>query len=263
MPASVRKLPLIGSIATMPTRADTSPKALASILPQVDRLYVFLDGFDEVPGLLRARPKCHPVILVAPDNLHASSRFLAPGMFGDDAVILTFDDDILYPPGYVATLVAGLAARVSTLVGYHAARFQPPHESYVRDRHILPFNRETQQIFPVHELGCGTLGFLSAEFSPDPRAWLHHDMDDLYVAAEACRAGLALESLPRPARWIRALATNQPDSLWNQTLKDDRRQSALMRFVMAQTLGRVEQNWWSHAPATMPHAAPAPRQPRE
>ena len=257
MPASLRKLPLVGSIATMPTRAGTFPNALASILPQVDRLYVFLDGFGEVPGFLRAQAKCHPVILAAPDNLHASSRFLAPAMFGEDAVILIFDDDILYPPGYVATLVAALAERASTLVGYHAARFQPPHASYVRDRQILPFNRETKQIFPVHELGCGTLGFRSADFAPDPHTWLHHDMDDLYVAAEACRADLDLESLPRPPRWIRALAANQPDSLWRQTLQDDRRQSALMRFVMAQTLGRVERNWWFGQAATTPRGDPA------
>ena len=53
------------------------------------------------------------------------------------------------------------------------------------------------------------------------------------------------------------LAANQPDSLWRQTLQDDRRQSALMRFVMAQTLGRVERNWWFGQAATTPRGDPA------
>lgn len=241
----------------MPTRSDTFPKALESILPQVDHLYVFLDGFEAVPAFISTNPKCRPFILDPADSIHASSRFLAASLFGENAVICIFDDDILYPPGYTANIVAAIGERgPNVIVGFHAARFQPPHASYVSDRHMLPFNRETRQVFRVHELGSGTLGFRSDTFAPDPRTWRHHDMDDLYVAAEAHRLGLALEALPRPGRWIRALAFNQPDSLWNQTLKDDRRQSALMRFVIAQAIGRIEEDWWIGQPATRPRADP-------
>ena len=34
----------------MPSRADTAPRAIASILAQVERLWLFLDRFDAIPA---------------------------------------------------------------------------------------------------------------------------------------------------------------------------------------------------------------------
>ena len=34
----------------MPSRADTAPRAIASILAQVERLWLFLDRFDVIPA---------------------------------------------------------------------------------------------------------------------------------------------------------------------------------------------------------------------
>ena len=265
---AIAALPIIGALATMPTRTNTLFTTLASVLPQVDSLYLFLDGFDDVPAEIRSEKKVRPILLRGQDNLHASSRFLAPRLFGSEAVICLFDDDILYPEGYTQRIAGALGKlRGNGLVGFHAAHYLPPHRRYVRDRQVITFRSALERPGRVHELGSGTLGFLSTRFSPDPAAWRYHDMDDIYVAAEANRARLSKVVLARPARWIRALAHNQNDSLWQATLKDDRRQSQLMRYVISQHLGRietVETDWWTDdRPATAPRADrlhPVPRE---
>lgn len=42
--------PLVAGMATMPSRAETAPPAIASVLAQVDELWLFLDRFDAVPA---------------------------------------------------------------------------------------------------------------------------------------------------------------------------------------------------------------------
>jgi len=49
--------PLIGGMATMPSRAHTFRLALSHILPQVDRLFVFFDQHDSVPQEFAEHPK--------------------------------------------------------------------------------------------------------------------------------------------------------------------------------------------------------------
>lgn len=239
-------LPLIGALATMPSRAATLARMLEGAAAQVERLFVFLDGFDAVPAEVAANPKCHAVLLGRDAALHASSRFLAPGLFGRDAIVCLFDDDILYPPDYARRLAARLAAHGGrAIVGVHGGLFTPPHERYVRDRRTVRFVDALERESPVHVLGTGTIAFATAAFAPDPRTWRHRGMDDLYVAAHARRAGLPLVAVARPAGWLTRLDGDQPDSIWRATKRDDRVQSELMRYVLSLHAGPVREDWWA------------------
>jgi hypothetical protein len=238
-------LPVIGSIPTMPSRADTFSKTIHSALSQVDKLFVFLDGFEEIPSELRNLPKCHATILPKQGNLHASSRFLAPLLFGSDAVVVLFDDDILYPPDYVSRIRLALAQYGDkAVIGFHGTIFMPPHHSYVRNRYFFHFSSKLDNDLNVHELGCGTAAFLSSTFRPNPATWRHHHMDDLYLAAEAVKANLKMVALKREANWLTPLAENQDDSLWRATQRDDRAQSYFMRDLLTQYVQPTWNDWW-------------------
>ncbi|MGO8754033.1 MAG: hypothetical protein ACLQHK_02235 [Gallionellaceae bacterium] len=241
----ISNLPVIGSIATMPSRADTFYKMIHGALSQVDKLFVFLDGFDEIPAALKNQPKCHATILPKQGNLHASSRYLAHHLFGSDAVVVVFDDDILYPPDYVSRIRLALAQYGNkAVVGFHGAIFMPPHHSYARNRHNYHFALKLDNDMNVHELGGGTTAFLSSIFRPNPATWRHHHMDDLYLAAEAIKSNLALIALKRETNWLTPLAENQDDSLWRATLEDDRAQSYFMRDILTQYMQSTWNGWW-------------------
>lgn len=240
-------LPVIGSIATMPSRADTFSRMIHSALSQVDELFVFLDGFEEIPSLLQNLPKCHVTILPKQGNLHASSRFLAPHLFDSDAIVVLFDDDILYPPDYVSRIRHALAQYGDqSIIGFHATIFLPPHQSYTRNRYSIHFPSGLDNDLNVHELGGGTAAFLSSTFCPNPATWRYDLMDDLYMAAEAVKANLTLVALKREANWITPLAEDQEDSIWQATKQDDRTQSDFMRHLLTQYAQPTRNDWWQH-----------------
>ena len=84
---SGRTLPVVGAVATMPSRAGSLRRMLARVLPQLDTLFVYLDGFDRVPADLAADPRCRCVLTPGTGSLHAASRFLAPAALGADAFV--------------------------------------------------------------------------------------------------------------------------------------------------------------------------------
>ncbi len=241
----IDNLPVIGSIATMPSRADTFSRMVPGVLSQVDRLYVFLDGFEAIPAVFQSLPKCHVTILPKQGNLHSSSRFLAPHLFDSEAIVVLFDDDILYPPDYVARIRRALAQYGSqSIIGFQGAIFLPPHHSYSRNRHAIHFSSGLDNDLNVHKLGAGTAAFLSSMFCPDPETWRYNRMDDLYMSVEAVKANLALVALKREANWITPLAEGQEDSLWQATKQDDRIQSDLMRHLLTQYVQPTRNDWW-------------------
>lgn len=230
------KTPLlrIGGMATMPTRAHTLLKAMETILPQVDRLYLFLDKYEDVPATLPADPKLVPLLPARFGPLAAEGKFLGLELLTEPGLYFCFDDDIYYPPIYVKSMTLALRRHhFRALVGVHGTVFRPPHQSYLRDRRTLHFHAGRSLDCHVDELGTGTLAFHTGCVQLKPRTWLHHGMADLMVAIEAVQQRIPRIAVRRPASFLRAIEQNQSDSLWRGLQKDDHRQTAIMRAALA------------------------------
>ena len=230
---AVSSLRKVATIATMPSRAPGFQKVLAAIRPQVDHVFVYLDGYDAPPGFLHGMDGVSVQRAEDLGDLHASSRMLCLQRLPSPAVVVVVDDDILYPPDYVDTL-AGMLHHMEgrAIVGVHGRIFLPPHESYVRDAMVLHFNNGLEKPCHVHELGVGTCAFVSSALDVDPRQWDRYDMNDITIALEAQRRGLARVAVARAADWLNPYAQSQPDSLWAKAQKDDTEQSRRMRQLI-------------------------------
>jgi hypothetical protein len=57
-------------------------------------------------------------------------------------------------------------------------------------------------------------------------------MADLLIAIEAVSQGIPRIAISRPDNYLRAIAEEQVDSLWNALRKDDSRQTAIMRRAL-------------------------------
>jgi hypothetical protein len=233
----IRSLPRIGSIATMPNRAESFAEVVPRLLPQVDRLFVYLDGFDTQPSVVEGQ--CKIVVFRAEEcgNLHASSRLLPLTFLDRPSILVPFDDDILYPADYVARLVEGLAARGGrAIVGFHANCFRPPYQSYIRDRVCFNFKESLEIDTEVDELGIGTCAFLSELFSVDPRTFPHVNKDDIILAIEAKRRGLPRIALHRSSGWLPKYPKPQGESLWARTRKNE----SVETHLLAQLISPLE-----------------------
>lgn len=212
----------------MPSRLDTFPAAFTSIVAQVDRLYLYLDGHSEVPDVAKNHPRVTAHFAEGFSGLHAKGKFLPLLLEEPDFLYIGVDDDIIYPPSYVAELRAGLGACARpAVVGLHGAKLTSPFVSYSQSQKVYCFDQRLICRKEVDVLGTGTVMFDTAALWFDVRTWRDVDMLDLNLAIEAKSAGLPLICLKRRRGFMRALAVRQPDSLFAALLRDDTRQTKL------------------------------------
>ena len=224
----------IGGMATMPSRAHTARAAVEAVLPQLDRLYLYLDRHAAVPEWLPQSPKVVPLLPARHGSVAGDGKFLGLELHAEPCLFFCFDDDILYPPDYVEWMAAALRRHAfRAVVGVHGQVFRAPHLSYLRDHFVMHFGAACPLDSHVDELGTGTIAFYSEGVRLHPRRWLHHDMADLMVAIEAVRQEVPRIAVRRPKDFLRPLEENQADSIYRKLQGDDRRQTAIMRAALA------------------------------
>ncbi len=252
--SDIARLRRVGGIATIPARAEWLALVLGDILGQVDRLYVYLDGYDAVPACVR-----HPKVTVLRSQSHgiwwSTGKFLGVTRESLDCVYITFDDDIRYPPDHVATLVAGLVRYGGqALVGFHGSLFYPPYHSFLGDRLLFPYTKGLSSDLEVDMLGSATTAFLPARLPIDLRRWPYLDIDDLMLSLAAERNGVCRVALARPGGYLRAIPIDQRESLSARAVDDDRRHVRYMNELI--DLERRSPRGLPPRPTALPPPAP-------
>lgn len=225
-------LPRIAGMATMPSRAATAPLAIESALPQLDRLWLFLDRFDAVPSYA----KDHRIRVVRSQDvgdLRANGKLVGVALEDEPCTFFGLDDDVLYPVDYCVTLETHLDRyRGAVVVGVQAAVLRTPMHSYGRDMKVLHRRAGQERSEGVDLLGSDSLAFRTTLLRFDVREWLDRNMVDLSFARLARERSIPLVKIPRAAYWVRALDENQEDSIWMGVLADDSRQTELACELM-------------------------------
>ncbi len=219
-------------MATMPSRSATAPHAIASILRQVDRLWLFLDRFEDVPPYA-AHERIRLVRSQDAGDLRADGKFVLFTLGEESCTFFGVDDDVEYPPDYCARLAAELDRFGDVVMGVHAGLLRTPVSSYRDDLKVL--HRRSGQARPegVDLLGSDSLAFRTSTLRFDVRDWPDVNMVDLSFALEARRGRIPLVMISRAAHWLHALDENQADSIWAGVLREDSRQTELARELMA------------------------------
>ena len=198
---------VVASMATMPRRTELLRKTVARLTPQVDQLNVYLNDFDEVPDFLR-----HPKIRVLRSQDHEgdlkdNGKFYPAGDLGD-AYHVTVDDDLNYPPDYVARLVLGVERyQRRAVVGFHGVNLAEPMENYLEGREVSHFPRALADDVVVHLLGTGTLAYHTSTLDVALGDFETSGVADLWFAISAKRQDIPMICLNRSSRWLTALDT--------------------------------------------------------
>src|SRR4029078_9619117 len=101
-------LPRVAGMATMPSRADTAPRASASILAQVERLCLFLDRFDVTPAYAMDE-RIHVLRTAEGGDIRANCKLAGLPRETTTRTFFSVDDDVEYPADYCDTLESQLA----------------------------------------------------------------------------------------------------------------------------------------------------------
>lgn len=226
-------LPIVAGMATMPTRLESLQQSLPTILEQVDRLYLFLDKFDEVPDFI-LHPKITQLRSQNVGDLRANGKLLGLNFVEEPSYYFCFDDDIIYPNDYVHRMIEQLRRmKVPTVIGVHASILSRPFESYVKDRQVIARSRPLWRNRAVDVLGTDSVAFKTQDLKFNVMEWTKTNMVDLHFALECAKRNLPRVSVKRKKRWLKAIDKEQVDSIFRALKGDDSYQTSLAIQLIA------------------------------
>lgn len=222
------------SLASIPSREPLLRDTVASLLPQVDKLNVYLNGYAQTPSFLD-----HPKIEVARSQDHGD-RGDAGKFFWSDQIqgyVLTCDDDILYPPDYVSQLVEGIERHNrKAVVSFHGATLKGVVQDYYTCRVQHHCRMGQKEDIGVHILGTGVMGYHSSTLEVKPEFFEIPNMADIWMGYQGQVQKIPFKCLRRRAGWIQSMKA--PHTIYDSS----RRQDGSARDT-AQKQTEVVQRW--------------------
>lgn len=203
---------VVAGLATVAGNEQALRAAVMSLLPQVDRLHVWLNHHESVPAFLQRHAKIRTHL--DPDG----RRYGDAGKFwgvaqSPDAVYLSCDDDIVYPPDYAKRMVEALARiRGRGAVGVHGALVLQPSRGYYVDgaRTVFHFEQALLRERRAHVLGTATCAIHTAVLPLTLDDFERPNMADIWLARRLQREGLPALVVSRPAKWLQAVEVQRP-----------------------------------------------------
>ena len=222
----------VAALCSIPERAELLRQVLASLAPQVDALHIYLDRYDSIPDFVR---NCHPQVTVYLSKDHPGLRdngkFLAFSALEEDCYYFTADDDIVYPPDYVASMVRRIEDyERQAVIGVHGVLLPEQAEGYFTSfRKVHMFKKELERDALVNNLGTGTVAFHSSLLRGlDLTHFSTPGMADLHLSVFCKQRDIPMIALARPEDWLQELPSPNT-SLYNEFRQADDQQSALIR----------------------------------
>ena len=232
----------VGAMASFPPRRGSLEGTIASILPQLDSLVLYLNNYDDVPDFVR-----HPKIRVVASQ-EALGDLRDNGKFfdlpeDDNSYVFTLDDDLIYPHDYTARMIHQIEMLGrSCVVGVHGVIFPDDDFSRLNQRTVFHFKQKTPGRF-VDLLGTGTTAWHSSLLKPSLEDFRTMGVCDLWFATLCAHRKIPLYSVPRRKNWINEFAISEV-SLWKEAAEQPQGYFDLYENVVAPALdhGRVRKS---------------------
>jgi hypothetical protein len=192
------------NLATHPPRLESLRKTVDSLLPQVDVVRIYFNECDP-PEWATQNDKIHPVS--GHVNLTDNGKFYFLDHTEPDEIYFTCDDDIIYPPDYVATTLRWLER--CPIITYHGKRINTTgnyqNSYYFGGHYVFDFKATTQKNEYVHIPGTGVMAIDLAKYRPS-QLIAHHPnqkMSDLVFAVQAAIDNQAILTPAHKGDWLK------------------------------------------------------------
>ncbi|MDM7932937.1 hypothetical protein [Tabrizicola sp.] len=151
-------------MATYPKRRELLERSVRSVSAQVDRVFLVLNDYSDVPEEIASIDNVEPVI--PPEDLKDVGKFLCQP--GEDDLVLLVDDDLIYPADYVDRLVGAAKAigLQDAVFGFHGSIYKDVDSHGANGRKVHSFNRDLSTTTCVDQLGTGCILALGKNVAP-------------------------------------------------------------------------------------------------
>lgn len=218
---------ITAQIASIPEREDMLRNTVASLIPQVDKVNVMLNGYDSVPYFC----KDAKITTYEMDNSTGdAAKFLE---VYDDGYVLTCDDDIIYPPDWVG-IMTGYTEQYESIVTIIGKIFKPKpiNTFYGTQDRLLAYhwNKPNEGFYTVQVGGTGVMCFHTDDFRPKYEDFTEPNMADVWIAKFAYEQGVNIMVVPHNGHWITYQEPPLQQTIWGQCyfgFADDTKQTEI------------------------------------
>lgn len=211
---------VVAGVASFEARRGVFEKSVLSIYDQVDHIYVYLNGYADVPAYLISDKI---TVFRSQDyaDLSANGKVFSLGEVGS-CYFFSLDDDILYPDDYVEKMISCMEKYENKVAACVHGSVLPDRPEWYYERYSLfPFQSEQEVDRFVNLIGSGTLAFHTDVLKADFKDFLPNVMVDLQFSILAKAQGVPLVSIARPKLWLQALVQGEglyQDFLFRKTV---------------------------------------------
>ncbi len=188
-------------MASIPERAESLLRAVGSLSPQCDRLVVCLNEYEHPPKEL-AKFSNVEVLMKGDDNGGDAEKFAAVDDW--DGILVTADDDILYPRDYVSRLREGLE-KWDRAVGFHGGVTLGWNGFHVTasGKRVRCLGKLEEDDPDINVLGTGAMGINTRRVPIWRGAFRYPNMADVHFACHARALGVQMACLSHAEGWVK------------------------------------------------------------
>lgn len=189
---------ITAQLATIPGREESVRQTIESLINQVDELIIY-------------------------DNSKSdANKFNGVDKF--EGYIFTCDDDLIYPPDYVKTLIDKIEKyNRKAVITCHGRTFPKRKiNSYYRDK-LEGFRclGNVAEDVQVDSGGTGVMAWHSDLWRPEMSWFLSANMADVFIAVEARKRNIPIICIKHNEGWIKYIDQEPGSTIWEQHINDD------------------------------------------
>ena len=196
---------ITATMATMPGREQSLEETVRSILPQVDELHIYMNNIKSYP-FFAGDPK---IKLYFSEEHHgdlgdAGKFYTADKIKGYH---FTIDDDLIYPPDYVNTMVAAIEKyNRKCAISCHGRMFDKlPVKSYYKNyTKAYSCLRDVNEDVYAHIVGTGVLAYHTDTLQLNLAVFEYTNMADIWFSKFCNNKNIPRVIIAHRKKWIRS-----------------------------------------------------------
>ena len=211
-------------MATFPTRELIIAEAVESLLPQVDKLVIWVNGEMELPQICyHEKVELYWGKDVLGFDIGCAGKFAFA--FEWEGYIFTVDDDIVYPPDYVQKSIAKIEEyNRKCVLSWHGRRTVLPMTVYRSAKDMIKncsFQQNVEEDTECHIIGTGVMFFHASTIVPkyDFMEMRHTNVSDIHFAQSMDMRGIRTIVPAHDRKWLKPLIPVEAISLHKENDK--------------------------------------------
>lgn len=185
---------ITANLATIKSRRYTLQGVIDSLKNQVDTVRVYAN--DYVPEVKNAE------VYTGEDYTDNSKFYWLPESEG---IYLSCDDDLIYPPDYVETILEGMRKYPGCWITFHGRKLLGYGLDYYRGHLVYRCLGDVAGDYELDVPGTGVSAFNTKDFKFDMREWEYKRMSDIMAGQEIAKRKRKIICLSHKAGWIKHL----------------------------------------------------------